>query len=132
MYWYTYKRCKQKHAITKGFDINENFVTKDEGIIPETSFLGTSRAGKRMRTIDTSRDIIDYVVVSAPSDVSLREEIAPCSDKVSLLCHAGDVSSLVVVTGDQDNPKNTLGRTEELEPLPSSLDPITHIDNLGE
>ena len=70
--------------------------------------------------------------MSASPNVSLREEIDPWSNEASPLCHASNAPSLVVVTGDQDNPENTLGRNEELEPLPASLDPITHIDDLGE
>ena len=85
-----------------------------------------------MRTTDTDRDEVDLARVSASPNVSLREEIDPCSDEASPLCHASNAPSLVVVTGDQDNPENTLGRNEELEPLPASLDPITHIDDLGE
>ena len=70
--------------------------------------------------------------MSALSDVSLQKEIVSYSDEVSPLCHANNVRFLAIVTSNQDHPVNTLGRTEDLEPLPTSLDPITHIDDLGE
>ena len=70
--------------------------------------------------------------MSALSDVSLRKEIAPYSDEVSPLCHANNARFLPIVTSNQDHPMNTLGRTEDLETLSTSLDPITHIDDLGE
>ena len=126
-----YRCCKQKHAITEDFDTNEDFVTKDEGTILEALFLGIGKANKRVRTINIGGDEAIPASVSSPSDLSLREEVAPCLDEVSLLCHVGDAPSLVAMTGNQDNPKNTLGRIDELEPLPTSLDLITHIGNLG-
>lgn len=71
MYWYTYRRCKQKHVITEDFDTNEDFVTKDKGTVPETSSLGTGRVGKRVRTVDTDKNRVNSAGVSTFSDVSL-------------------------------------------------------------
>lgn len=34
MYQYTYRPCKQKHAIIEDFYTNDDFVIEDEGIIP--------------------------------------------------------------------------------------------------
>ena len=79
-----YRCCKQKHAITEDFDTNEDFVTKDEGTILEALFLGIGKTNKRVRTINIGGDEAIPASVSSPSDLSLREEVAPCLDEVSL------------------------------------------------
>lgn len=48
IYQYAYRRCKQKHAITKDFDTNKDFVIENEGFASETLPLGASRANKRI------------------------------------------------------------------------------------
>lgn len=59
MYQYTYRPCKQKHAIIEDFYTDDDFVIEDECIIPETFSLGTSRVGKRVRLADTYRDKVN-------------------------------------------------------------------------
>ena len=95
-----YKHCKQKHAITEDFDTDEEFVTEDKDIVPETSSLGTGKADKRVKTVDTDKGEFNPTSVSAFSDVSLREEISPYLDEFSPLCHVGDAPFLIVVKGD--------------------------------
>ena len=117
------------HAITEDFDTNEDFVTEDEGSALETSSLGTGKADKRVRSTIIDEDEANPTGVSTPSDASLREDIAPYLDKVSPLCHIGDVSSIVEPIGSQEN---VLERTKELEPLLASLNPITYTNDLEE
>ena len=59
MYRYAYRRYKQKHAITKDFDTNKDFVIENEGFASETLPLGASRANKRIRSTVTDRDEVD-------------------------------------------------------------------------
>ena len=61
MYWYAYRRCKQKHAIIEDFDTDEDFVTEYESSALETFPLGAGRADKRVRLAATNRDETDLL-----------------------------------------------------------------------
>ena len=132
MYWYVYRHCKQKQAIIEDFDTNKDLVTEDEGSVLETSPSSASRVGKRVRLVATDKDEVDPTRVSAPPKAFLQEDITFYSDEVSPLCHTSNVPSLAELTGDMDDQENALDRTEELEPLLTDLDLITHIDDLEE
>ena len=82
----------------------------------------------RLTTID--EDEADLARVLASLDASLWKDITLCLYEVSPLCHTSNVPSLAELTGDMDDQENALDRTEELEPLLTDLDPITHIDDL--
>ena len=84
----------------------------------------------RLTTID--EDEADLARVLASLDASLWKDITLCLYEVSPLCHINDAPFLVELIGDLDDQGNVLERTEELEPLPADLNPITHIDDLEE
>ena len=132
MYWYAYRRCKQKHAIIEDFDTDEDFVTEYEISDLETSPLGAGRPNKRVRLATTNGDQTDLVGMSAPPNVSLLEDITPCSDEVFHLPYTGNVFSPTEPIGNLDDQGNALERAKELESLLVDLDPIAHIEDLEE
>ena len=83
-----------------------------------------------MRLVATNGDETNLVGMSAPPSVSLREDIAPCSNEVSCLTHTGNALSLTEPVGNLDDQGNALEMTEELKSLLVDLDPIAHIEDL--